>query len=287
MRKACMLCVAVALALSIASCQDYICIFPEDSLSGVKGRLWFNPNPIRFPLKESGSGEISVQVNLANIGSEIVQIEAINFSADSDFRLDLGVLDLIDPVTGDLEFPIGFSADEGCERFSRLEVPVYYTPKTGDKAKGSFVIETNDPTSPTLEVPIMVDPDAVLPENQSYPVGVFPIVKPNPIRFHKSMDVGETQTLEVCLRLEGAAQSSQITSLEIHGENFSIQGVYDNVGNSIPLPVSEYNIGQYNLKILVANEPVNDKREGGTLLVEFVDDLGDHRTLLVPVLDDQ
>jgi hypothetical protein len=266
----------------IPSCQDYTC---ENKLEGIKGRLWFNPNPIRFPLSEVTNRDTAVQVTVANIGTEIVSIESVSLIGEPDFFLDQGLTDLFDPSTNQLEFPIGLGGGgEDCDRCGTVGFPIFCRQGAGRPAEGKFVIETSDPTSPTLEVPLLVDPDAVLPETQDYPVGVIPIVKPNPIRFHKRMDVGETQTLEVCLRLEGATSSSLINRLELHGDNFGIQGVYDKEGQPLSLPARNYIIGQDTLKIL-DNKPISDNRDGGTLQVEFVDDLGDQRTLLVPIMD--
>ena len=70
MRIACMLCVAATLALAIASCQDYVCIFPEESLDGIKGRLWVSPNPIAFPIIEHADVPFFVEIRFSNIGSE-------------------------------------------------------------------------------------------------------------------------------------------------------------------------------------------------------------------------
>jgi hypothetical protein len=283
MQKLYILAAVVLLSVSIPSCQDYVC---ENKLDGIKGRLWFNPNPIRFPYSEVAIHDTPVLVTVANTGTEVVSIEAVSLEGGPDFYFDEGFAYVFDPSTGALEFPIGFSGSgEDCSRCGTAGFPVFCRQGTGYLAEGTLIIETSDPTSPTLEVPMVVDPDNVLPEDHSYPVGVIPIVKPNPIRFRKRTNVGEWQTLEVCLRLEGAAQSSKITRLELHGENFGIQAVFDANGGEISHPLREYNIGQDTLKILVDNRPVTDDRKGGTLEVEFTDDLGDQRTLLVPILD--
>lgn len=283
MKNLCCLTVGVLLLISIPSCQDYTC---ENKLAGIKGRLWLNPNPIRFPHSEVAIHDTPVLVTVANTGTEVVSIEAVSLEGGPDFYFDEGLADVFDPSTGMFEFPIGFGGSgEDCDRCGTAGFPVFCRHGAGHLAEGTLIIETSDPTSPTLEVPMVVDPDTVLPEDQSYPVGMIPIVKPNPIRFRKKTNVGESQTLEVCLRLEGAVQSSQLNRLELHGENFGIQAVFDADGGEISLPLRDYNIGEATLKILVDNQPVTDNRTGGTLKVEFTDDLGEQRTLLVPILD--
>ncbi len=276
--------VGFLLLTAIPACQDYVC---ENKLEGIKGRLWFNPNPIRFPLSEVVNRDTPVSVTVANIGTESVRIESVSLVGVPYFFLDQMIADLFDPSANQLEFPFEFGGgSEECDGCSMASFSVNCRQGTGHLAEGTFVIETSDPTSPTLEVPLLVDPDAVLPKNRSHPVGMIPIVKPNPIRFHKRMDVGETQTLEACLRLEGATGSSMLSRLELYGENFRLQGVYGKDGRPLNLPLRNYAIGQDTLKVVIDNEPKTDNREGGTLQVEFIDDLGDQRTLLVPILDE-
>jgi hypothetical protein len=152
-------------------------------------------------------------------------------------------------------------------------------------ASGTLAIHTSDPTSPTLRVPVIVDPAAEIPEQVPvYPEVTCPVVKPNPIRFGR-ITTGGTRTLDVCVRFEGGGPHGRLTRLEVSGSDYCIQQATDRLGNRIPLPVEDYPVGQESISVRVANQPVSDQREGGTLLVQTVDDRGEKYTLLVPILE--
>ena len=110
MRRLVVLCMAVTLAVTISSCREEVCSFPEESLSGIRGRLWVNPNPIRFPVVEPDDSSILlVDMIFSNIGSEDVTIESIDFSGDSEFKFPSK--DFFDQMC-----PAEFSGFEECDR---------------------------------------------------------------------------------------------------------------------------------------------------------------------------
>jgi hypothetical protein len=272
------LCAAFAAAGTLAACQDYVCSFPKESPSGIRGRLWLNPNPIVFPAIGPEERVFLVVVVLANIGSEDVLIDSIDFSGDRDFVFE-------DQHLVDQLCPAEFSGSEECDKVSSVPGTISYAPTTGLNASGTLAIHTSDPTSPTLRVPVIVDPAAEIPKQVPvYPEVTCPVVKPNPIRFGR-MAAGGTQTLDVCVRFEGGGPHGRLTRLEAFGSDYHLQQATDRRGDSICLPVEDYPIGQESISVRLANRPVSDQREGGTLLVQTVDDLGAEYTLLVPILE--
>jgi hypothetical protein len=279
MRRHLVLVVAVAMAFSIVVCQDYVYISDEESLIGIQGRLWVNPNPIRFPVVEPEEILFTVVAILSNIGSEGVVVESIDYWGDGNIGFsDKHLVDSLCPI----EFP-GFKE---CDRVLSAPGTITYVPRKGFNTGGTIVIQTNDLTSPTFEVPIILDPEVVIPDqNPGETFVTCPIVKPNPIRFKQTM-AGRTQTQDVCVRFEGGGTNGKITKLEVHGKDYYIKQATDHLGNSIFLPVDGYIVGQDSITVRIASYPFASKGQGGTLLVQTVDDLGEERTLLVPILED-
>jgi len=127
-------------------------------------------------------------------------------------------------------------------------------------------------------------------EDPSYPnsvpgetVGTLPIIKPNPIVFDK-VRIHEKQSVEVCINLFCERFTSRLINLAVSGKAFSAPGLSDQQGNSVSLPV-EYepnSVSKY--KTMISYTPHSGSNEEGELVVQFEDDLGDERTLLVPIL---
>lgn len=133
---------------SDVACQDYICVFPEESLNGIYGRLWANPNPIRFPTIELEDGQfMQGLVILSNIGSDSVTIESIEYSGDDEFHFD-------DKQLVEQLFPYSLDGNVECDKVSALIGSITYCPRTGVNASGTMIIHTNDPRSWGLLVPL-------------------------------------------------------------------------------------------------------------------------------------
>jgi hypothetical protein len=272
-------CVAGSLALLLwgGSCVDYASLFPQESVRGIYGRLWVNPNPIRFPVVQPGSGETVAEVSLINVGSKRAEIEDIFLEGDPDFRFGWAESEFIDfMVAGEKSFSLNGHSE--CYRFQRVSGGIYYRPEGVDRPRAELVIQTSDPTSPTLRVPIYMHTEADQDERTT-----FALVRPNPIYFERAKRK-ERQVVDVCVRLEDEELSSRLTGLEAVGDGFVVEGVSDYDGNAIPLPVRSYATDEYHLQVKLAYEPDSNRVEDGSLAVRFTDGRGREQTLLVPVL---
>ncbi|HUU01200.1 MAG TPA: hypothetical protein VM425_07175 [Myxococcota bacterium] len=271
------LCMGFFLLTNAASaCADYAQIDNQEHYDGIRGRLWINPNPIRYPALLSGDDAAMAYVGLYNIGSEDVTIDAIHLDGDPDFYfLKEDFLNYV--------FPSAFHGSIECGQYHGMYGPFFYEPKSKGNVSATLVIETSDPTSPTMRVPLTIGEDPDYPNNiHDSAVGTLPIIKPNPIRFDTT-NIHEKQDIEVCIYLFCNRSPSRLTKLAAPGKSFSIQGLSDQQGNSVSLPV-EYNTNSSVVYKTTVSYTPHSSNEDGELVVQFEDDLGDERTLLVPIL---
>jgi len=279
---------AIVFASSTWSCTDYgglleIEHLPDeyDLSDGIYGRLWLNPNPIKFQPLMPGSPEVVMPTIFMNIGTEDLNITAVHTAGDPDFMIQPEIQHYLDTLEDLL--PVSSHGKPGCFEYTKIGLPIIYQPTSGDQANGALVFETNDPTSPTLEVPLVLDPNAQPfdPDIES-PYGTVPLVSPNPIRFD-SANLQAEQTLEVCVNLFDWEPMVTITNIEAYGSSFSVGQLSDSTGNQVELPFS-YMPETYDFNLVeIIFSPGNEVTEGA-LRVQFIDSNEEQRILYVPIL---
>jgi hypothetical protein len=281
---------AMVLASSTWSCTDYAGLLEIEHLpdeydlsDGIYGRMWLNPTSIRFQPLMSGSPEVRVNFDFVNIGSEDLYLSSMYFVGDPDFKLPGIVQKAIDEIED--VFPFLLRCDPGCFGYGEMGVgfAIFYQPTSGDQAESVFVLETIDPTSPTLELPISLDPNAPpIVIDPDSPLGTLPLVKPNPIRFDSS-NLQSEQTLEVCVNLFDREPGVKITNIEAYGSSFSVGRLSDSEGNPSELPFAYLPETFDSNLVEIIFSPGKDVTEGA-LRVEFTDSNEEQRVLYVPIL---
>jgi hypothetical protein len=246
------------------------------------GRLWVMANPIRVrAVPSAGVAWDEFIVTISNIGSEDLVIDDIYVKGDPDFSC---------PMDG-LRFPYTDSGNPSCSVGPGMAFfTCYFSIISGDQARGLLVVETHDPTSPSVEVPIVLDlvgdltPNdwGDLPQEQ-----MFFSVKPNPVRI-SPLPVGQSLVIELCylsMTWQLAPQehnSAKNVMVSTEGDAFSVLRVEDGSGNTLPLPFDCWP-DAYRGKIFVEYRPLEDSHEDGRLVVRFTDDYGLRQTLKVPL----
>jgi len=230
----------------------------------VVGRLWVMPNPIRVRPDWDGTGAEGdlVTIEVKGIGSENVDVTAVRFEDSGDFVFSAG-----DPGLELGGYPVTVGGSPDCLSSSGWSFGLAYRPTSGAMETGALVIETRDPTSPTMRIPIVFDTEGTLTrDDPSYPPSYYEsyifAVKPNPIR----IPAGSAGATDVCLGVEGYDGANfAITDMRLYGE-----------GLSLPEPVDFLNP---RIEYTGTTGTVN-----GSLVIDFTSTWGDEHTLVVPIL---
>lgn len=224
------------------------------------GRLWVLPNPIRFrpewAAPPGGDGQ-QVGVDFLNIGSEDLYVDRAYIVGSAAF------------VLPDLEagygMPIPLAAEECCDAASGVFLGLDYRPELASGEVAKLVLETGDPTSPGIEVPIVLDHAGALtpddPMRSPHGFESHVLVKPNPIRFAS----GGPSEVEVCIALEGAVPPV-ISETWVSGPGLSLLA------------------GAIEPNVLIRYSPEAEGPVDGALVIEWTDSWGDGFTLAVPIL---
>lgn len=229
-----------------------------DAENVVVGRLWVQPNPIRLRPEWAGQAWLPVEVN--NIGSEEVAIDDVYIEGSADFNMQ---------VAHDAQdFPVVIPGQDDCRGYNGWGWGFAYEPTGPGLNEAVVVLETSDPTSPTLRVPIIFD-ETGEHTSDHYPMGglmeekTLLLTKPNPIRFER-VSVGSSVTQDVCLLFDivGSVPSPEFS---VMGQGFSI------LSSSLEHVTVQY-------------APQTPVSEDGALVIEFLSYWGDAMTLVVPIL---
>ena len=143
---------------------------------------------------------------------------------------------------------------------------IHYVPDGETLAEATLVVETNDPTSPTVRVPIMFDTTGTLthddPMSPPSVEDAFIWVKPNPIR----IPAGTTSTTDLCVEIPNYSEGCSLDLIRVHGEGLSLVDPTD-----LDSPQISY-------------VPATGDLMDGAFIVDFTDNWGDAHTLVVPIL---
>jgi hypothetical protein len=229
---------------------------------GIIGRLWVSPPAIRFrPGKEFGGRFL-----LINTGSEDVRVETVTVTGDPDFHS----LDFI----GSIVLPTTLTGSDACGGASVIDGTLAYTPASGDDAKGILRVYTDDPTSPSFNVPVYLDANCSYPHGAVSPGDHFPVhepsvmIKPNPIRFGAT-----TTTVEVCfLLLDLGFAQAWLKEVWIDGDSFSLTSP----------PYRHEHSSEYRASVEL--NPDAPELKDGYLVVEFEDPWETPHIIRVPIL---
>jgi hypothetical protein len=229
------------------------------------------PNPIRVRAFDQPWHEFLVSIE--NIGSEDVVIDNIYLDGDPDFSCSLD----------EERCPKTMSGGPECGGIGGMFFTCYYVDVSGEQASGTLVVETSDPTSPTVRVPVILD----LVGDLTDPISENPemkearlIAKPNPVRV-TPLPVGQSLVMELCLFSHGMDISTDIM-ISTEGNSFSVLRVEDLEGNTVPFPFDfEPYTGPYTL--FVEYRPLDESHEDGKLILEFTDGWGLRQMLEFPL----
>jgi hypothetical protein len=279
----------VVLSLTLISCAEHESDKPYDeawdplSIPQIQqlpdaniGRIWVLPNPVVFGVNEAGYPAQEMMIDIGNIGSEKVVVEDVTISGDPDF-------DFMDPPE-EGRYPHDIGGKSECTGGSGTGFALVYAETTGDQAQSTMTVHTNDPTSPTIDVPIYIDKSIVFEEPYFPHDDMRPHVKPNPIRIDKDQVHGDYQ-VEICLSLHvGSNQRGRFLELEAFGSSFTVESVKDFNGNPITLPVpyEQWTADPYSA--VVAYRPDKAKAEDGALAAHFEEENGPARSLVIPII---
>lgn len=281
---------SVVFALTLASCVEHDVDKPQDTiawdLSSVEGidplpdanigRLWVLPNPVVFGVNEAGYPVQDMMIDIGNIGSEEVVIEDVTISGDPDF-------DFLDPPE-EGRYPHEIGGDLDCNGCGGIGFALAYAETTGKNAKSTMIVHTNDPTSPTVSVPIYLDETRVYIEPYFPHDNMRPLVKPNPIRIDKDEVHGEYQ-VEICLALHvGTNRRGRFLSLEAFGGSFTVEDVKDYYGNhvTLPVPYDQWTADPYSATL--SYRPEIAKAEDGALIAHFEEENVVQKSIVIPII---
>ena len=240
------------------------------SHSVVTGRLWVIPNPILFR-----PDEYEVRIEIWTIGTAGTDIQDIRFFEEgspeaSIFHSSGGESGAFSAYAGlggtapPLPLDLGFRTDCGGGPGMGLHLDRAWdsTELTG----GTFIVETDDPTSPTIEVPIGFDMTGTHTLERDPGVwDIFIDVRPNPVRFR----AGVPEMKELCVGVQNAEWGITLDAVTIHGE-----------GLSLVAPVDLSAPGGFSVEYA----PASGSDVNGALVVDFTDNWGDEETLVVPII---
>lgn len=227
------------------------------------GRLWVLPSPIRVRPEWDGTTPVgeTFPIVIANMGCQDVSVTGFRIEGNSDFVFSDG-----DPGL-EIGYPVRIGGTPSCTSGSSLGFGMAYRPTSGSTDPGTLVVETSDPTSPTLRIPIAFDTAGThtpydpleLPPN--YYESYIWSMEPNPV--HISTD--RPSTTEVCVSVETNGSGFAFMSMRVDGE-----------GLSLVEPVDHYNPR-------ISYTPTGGDVDG-SLIIDFTDNWGDAHTLVVPIL---
>ena len=245
----------------------------------VTGRLWVLPNPIRVRPEWAGS-EMTIAVE--SIGSSVTIIEGIMVTGSPDFYL---------PYPDSFDYPLEQGSDrEGCHGAGGMGFGLAFSGESGAMEEATLTIHTCDPTSPTVDVPIIYDltgeqtpddPFAHMPEIDERHI----LVRPNPIHIGL-LRPGETSTVDICMSAPGGWMEPPGTevSARVWGEGLDLVSATDSTGTPVPLPVEDYLLAPDGIDMVLAYESVTGEPLDGALITDFINSWGDVMTLVVPIL---
>ena len=233
-------------------------IVDTGSDSVITGRLWLVPNPLRIRPDWAGTtvhDSEPVRACVFNIGCEDVDIEHASTEGTTDGVFYGGFYT-------EHNFPIRMGGSPDCSGRSGWCFEMRYLPTGSGLGEAHVVLETDDPTSPTLRVPILLDETGRLtPESHhDHPVEYresFVEVSPNPIR----LDAGASGTLELIIFPEGEL-GTEILGVHVYGEGLGLSGSTEE------------------LMTVLTYSSASD----GSLIVGFETSWGDELSLVVPIL---
>lgn len=233
--------------------------------SVVAGRLWVYPNPIRF--RPEWGGDIgtspSVGIHVENIGSEEVWVQDTWIEGSGEFYF--GWEDL--PPDEQPNRPVPHAGQPECRGGGAgMGFGLHYVPEGDALLEATLVVGTDDPTSPTVRVPIVFDTTGTLtwddPMAHSPEEEAVIWVKPNPIR----IAAGTASTTDLCVGIESCAEGCSLDRIRVHGEGLFLEDETDLVNPRI------------------SYVPETDGRMDGAFIVEFTNNWGDALSLVVPIL---
>ena len=238
------------------------------SHSVVTGRLWVIPNPI---LIRPDQGMIDISIN--TIGTEGVWITDIRFSEAGSPEVSIslphgaesGSYSVLWGLDDSVRFPLDLGSRPDCGYGPGMGFP-FFRDTSSEPREGTFIVVTDDPTSPTIEVPIAFDMTGTHtyddPMSQE---DIFIDVRPNPVRFR----AGVPEITELCVGVQNAEWGITLDAVSIHGE-----------GLSLVAPVDLSAPGGFSVEYA----PASGSDVNGALVVDFTDNWGDEETLVVPII---
>lgn len=240
------------------------------------GRLWLSPNPIVFGMSPDGYWMYESTIDIANIGSEPVQIERITISGDPDF-------DFFSPPNDD-RYPHNIDADADCNGFAGMGFTISHAETANDNPTATMTVHTRDPTSPTFSVPIYRDQNYIIEDPHSSFGGTHPVVKPNPIRIYRD-EAGNGQNIEVCMFFHsGDERQAKTTEVETVGEAFAIEELRDYQGRPMEVPGPDETLSGDPSAVVISYRPLQSPNQDGALVIQFDLLPGGKRSLIVPIL---
>lgn len=233
--------------------------------SVIAGRLWVVPNPIRF--RPEWGGEFGIAPGLAiaveNIGSERVTVLDTHIIGSSEFFFGWE----LHPTGGTPNRPVMHEGQPECAGGAGMGFSIHYVPSGEILQEGALVIETDDPTSPTFQVPIVLDTTGTLTPDDpddyiAYNGDAYIWVKPNPIR----IPADATSTTDLCVEIPNYSEGCSLDLIRVHGEGLAL------------VDPTDYDHPRISYVPTVLG-PVD-----GAFIVDFTDNWGDSHTLVVPIL---
>jgi hypothetical protein len=282
--------ICVLVLSGVAGCVSYGSDDPSDNAwdissageaanapGAVVGRLWLNPNPIVFGMFAEDFWAYETMIDIANIGSEPVQIENITINGDPDF-------DFYSPPEED-RYPNIIDTDADCNGFSGMGFMLSHAETANDNPTATMTVHTRDPTSPTFSVPIYRDRNYIIED--PYPSGpgvANPIVKPNPIRIN-SKKAKAGYTVEICAFFHsGEKLQARTTRIETVGDAFAVEELTDYQGNPIEVPGPYETLPSDPSTVVISYTPIQSPNQDGALVIHFDLLPGGKRSLIVPIL---
>jgi hypothetical protein len=251
-------------------------VVDTDSESVITGRLWVIPNPILFR-----PDHMEVKVDITSIGTESTSIQDVRFAADGSpevsiflthgaesgaFSASAGLGGTAPPLPLDLEYRLDCGGGPG------MGFPFSHDYTGGDMTPGYLIVVTDDPTSPSLKVPIGYDLSGS--HTHDDPVDEQDIlidVRPNPVRFTR----GRAEIKDLCVNVQHTDEAFALDDVRIHGEGLSLVEPVD-----LSVPLEHPSPGGFGIEYA----PTTDDDVNGALIVDFTDNWGDEETLVVPIL---
>jgi hypothetical protein len=248
-------------------------VLPEGVEASVVGRLWVNPNPAIFGDFE-GVPVRHILVEIGAIGTEPIVVEEVSLSGDPRIGFQE------DP---DELFPKEMGSPEECHSWSSTEFVIVCEQETEHDIRSTLTVHTNDPTSPSQEIPIRVDYNVEVEDPRLYPIqwGPNPLVKPNPIRLVAS---GGEQSVDLCFSFVTSVGSWRVLGMQVIGEGLELAEVLQFGGEPAILPTPEVEHPELPYWGTLTYRPDSAEPLDGALVVEIVDWRGRISSLAVPIL---